>query len=162
MAGTNVDATTQWDEPFNPNGAEHTVWYVWTAGRTAKVTFAATGDGFTPRVSIFDGTETSNAFMVSSGVGSASVQTSAGSEYRVSVDGVGGATGPFTLSWAYEATGPANDYIAEAETISGESGSLAASTVGATSEVNEPRHDGSAGANDDGHSNAGELPGQVR
>lgn len=152
VPGTNVNATTQWDEPFNPNGSEHTVWYVWTAGRTANVTFTATADGFTPRVSIFTGTQTSNAYMASSGVGSAGIQTYAGSEYHVSVDGVAGGAGPFTLSWAYDATGPANDYRAEAETISGESGSLTASTVGATVEVNEPRHDGSAGENSDGHS----------
>ncbi len=152
VTGTNVNATTQWDEPYNPNGAEHTVWYSWTAGRSANVTFTAVGEGFTPRVSIFTGTETSNAFMVSSGVGSSSIQTYQGSEYRVSVDGVGGGTGPFTLSWAYDATGPSNDYIAEAETISGESGSLTASTVGATVEPNEPNHDGSGGANTGGHS----------
>ena len=152
VAGTNVNATTQWDEPFNPDGAEHTVWYVWTAGRTANVTFTAAGDGFTPRVSIFTGTQTSNAYLASSGVGSASIQTYAGSEYRISVDGVAGGTGPFTLSWAYDATGPANDYLAEAETLTGESGSVTASTVGATVEVNEPRHDGSGGANADGHS----------
>lgn len=152
VQGTNVNATTQWDEPFNPNGSEHTVWYVWTAGRTANVTFTAAGEGFTPRVSIFTGTQTSNAYMASSGVGSASIQTYSGLEYHIAVDGVAGGTGPFTLSWAYDATGPANDYRAEAETISGEAGSLTASTVGATVEVNEPRHDGSAGENTDGHS----------
>jgi Bacterial Ig domain/HYR domain len=152
VQGTNINATTQWDEPYNPNGSEHTVWYVWTAGRTANVTFAAVGDGFTPRVSIFTGSQTSNAFMSSSGVGSATTSTYAGLEYHIAVDGVGGGIGAFTLSWAYDATGPPNDYRAEAETISGEAGSLTASTVGATVEVNEPRHDGSAGENTNGHS----------
>jgi hypothetical protein len=41
---------------------------------------------------------------------------------------------------------------AEAQPLEGESGSLTASTVGATTELNEPRHDGSAGENTAGHS----------
>ena len=150
--GTTVNATTQWDEPFNPAGSAHTVWYVWTAGRAADVTFTAAGVGFTPRVTIFTGTQTSNAYAVATGAGSATTHTYAGLEYHVSVDGVDGGTGPFTLSWEYAATGPAHDYIADAETISGESGNLTASNVGATVEVNEPRHDGTAGENTDGHS----------
>src|SRR4051794_17102520 len=152
VKGTTAGATTQWDEPFNPNGARHTVWYTWTAGRTANVTFTAAGDGFTPQVSVFSGSETSNAFMISTGAGSATVKTYAGLDYRISVDGVGDGTGPFALSWAFEQVGPANDYRAEAETLTGDSGSLTASNVGATVEVNEPRHDGTAGENADGHS----------
>lgn len=152
VEGTNVNATTQWDEPYNPDGAEHTVWYEWTAGRNATVTFSVVGDGFTPRVSIYSGTVAQYAPLVNSGVGEASVTTYVRAQYRVSVDGVAGGSGPFTLSWAYENTGPANDYFAEAQPLEGESGSLTASTVGATTELNEPRHDGSAGENTAGHS----------
>jgi Bacterial Ig domain len=151
VQGTNVNATRQWDEPFNPDGAERTVWYTWTAGRNATVTFSAAADGFTPRVSIYLGSDAERAFLLSSGVGSASVTTHVGFEYHISVDGVDGGSGPFTLSWAYEQTGPANDYFTEAEKLTGESGSLSASTVGATVEANEPRHDGSSGENT-GHS----------
>jgi hypothetical protein len=63
VEGTNVNATIQWDEPYNPDGAEHTVWYVWTAGRNANVTFSVAGDGFSPRVSVYSGTVAEHAWL---------------------------------------------------------------------------------------------------
>jgi len=135
-----VNATVQWDEPWNPNGSTYTVWYSWTATREADVTFTVPA-GFS--LARFTG-----SYFNQGAPGSITFRTYPGIDYLLSVDG---GPGPFTLSWAYSATGPANDYRAEAQVLEGLDGSVSASTVGATAEPSEPRHDGSAGENT-GHS----------
>src|SRR5207249_3092916 len=137
--------TAECNEPYTPVRRRASVWYLWTAARSGSLTFTAAGSGFTAAVSIFEGDSPDRVVLWSSGEGAATFNATQNVTYRIAVDGVGGATGPFTLSWAFAPTGaPANDYFADAQTIEGESGSVAGSTVGATAEPSEPIHSGTS------------------
>jgi hypothetical protein len=151
--GSNVGATQQWDEPYNPVGGGHSVWFVWTAPYNGSITFSAAATAFAPTVAVYLGDSTDRVVLLASGVGSATFKATQGSSYRVAVDGSAGGTGAFTLSWAYEPTGaPANDYFGDAQSLEGQSGSVNGSNVAATVEFGEPDHSGTSTSNDGGHS----------
>src|SRR5436190_6653297 len=153
VPGANVRARADWDEPYAPVRGGVSVWYLWTAPRSGSITFTATGSGFQPTVSIFQGDAPDRVALWSSGVGSATFDARQNTAYRVDVDGESGGTGSFTLSWAFAPTGAAaNDYFADAQTIDGPSGSVAGSTANATVEPGEPVHSGFCCSNDNQHS----------
>lgn len=144
--GTTVLATAQWDEPYSPYRAGHSVWYLWTAPRDGNVTFTAASSDFAPAVSVFTAEYSEFKSPVSAGVGSTSFKAWYGQSYRIAVDGE--QTGAFRLSWSSEAAAQPNDFFSDATELEGPTGSVQASNIGATGETNEVRHDGSAGYDD--------------
>jgi hypothetical protein len=152
ISGSNVDATADWNEPWSPVAGGVSVWYVWTAPRNGSVTFSAAGSGFTPAVTAYIGDAPDHVVLLGSGLDAATFDATQDQTYRIAVDGQNGGTGPFDLSWAYAQTGAAgNDYLADAQTIDGASGSVTGSTTNATIELGEPDHSGGC-CNSGGHS----------
>src|SRR5204862_80429 len=78
----------------------------------------------------------------------ATFTATAGTTYRIAVDGFGGATGSISLHLSAASAGPANDNFVSARVRSGRSASDTGSNVGATKESGEPNHAGNTG----GHS----------
>lgn len=146
VGGTTVLATAQWDEPYSPHRAGHSVWYLWTATRDGNVTFTADSAEFVPAVSAFTAEYSEYKSAQASGVGSTTFKAWYGQAYRIAVDGE--QTGAFDLSWDYEPGGQPNDFFDEPTQLEGPTGSVQASNVGATRELNEVRHDGASGPDD--------------
>lgn len=144
LQGTNLNATEEDMEPDhagNPGG--RSVWYSWTApgdGSIPNVSFAV--DGFDTLLGVYTGaavgalTEVASNDDVGGGPGSAvSFATVAGETYRIAIDGFGGKTGRFFLSWG---PAPPNDNFADAIALAGASGQREGdSIVGATAEAGE-------------------------
>jgi hypothetical protein len=147
VTGTTVGARSEAGEP--PHGeraSAASVWYAWTSPATANVAFSLGADGF---VAVYRGDAVGALSVVrrsddaGPGSRSATVAVEAGVTYRIAVDGVAGAAGPFTLSWT--AAVPPNDGFASASSLAGRSGTTLAATVGASKETGEPAHAGDAG-----------------
>jgi hypothetical protein len=164
IAGFTRGATKEPGEPDhagNPGG--HSVWYRWTAPSTGSVTLEACGavqpfssyfdtvlavyagsavTALTPVASNNDAGTSCSFNQVASAV---TFPVTAGTTYRIAVDGFGGETGSFTLSFP---PGPLNDAFASAPTLTGSFANVTATTAGASKEAGEPNHAGNAG----GHS----------
>lgn len=147
VAGTNVDATK---EMFEPNHAErpggHSVWYRWVAPFSGPaVVDTCSAATFDTLIGIYTGPGLLNATRAGSsdndcGNRSQAVfPAEAGTPYHIAVDGAGGAVGTFTLRWS-RVLPPANDAFAAAQGISGASGAVNGTTLGATREGGEPSH----------------------
>ncbi|MCA1683912.1 MAG: cadherin-like domain-containing protein, partial [Actinobacteria bacterium] len=169
VTGSNAGATTEEGEPVPPwgfNGGP-TIWYAWTAPYDGQVTFDTCTTQFWSLLSVYKGESIGTTTPVAAGqyadevCGSASnvmgrrvaFDVTAGAVYRIRVDGANECgqtcypqTGTMTLRWtAVEIPGPANDDFADAQAISGTSGSVTGTNVRATEEPGEPDH-GFAGA----------------
>ncbi|MFL6005050.1 MAG: Ig-like domain-containing protein [Gaiellaceae bacterium] len=147
VSGTTVGARTEPGEP--PHGeraAGASVWYAWTAPAGATYRFDTTGSGFPALLGVYTGgaLDTLHVVRRSDDLGgrSASVTfaATAGTTYRIAVDGLVRATGTVSLSWTKAP--PLNDAFAAAEAISGRMGTVLGSTRGATREAGEPAHAG--------------------
>jgi len=151
--GSNVGASKEPGEPNHAgNSGGASIWYRWTATSTASISIDTSGSSFDTLLAVYTGTAV-NALtgVVSNDDVSKKDQTSkvtftpvAGTTYQVAVDGYGGATGSVTLHWN-QAAAPANDMFANAQAISGTSGSATGSTTYATKEPGEPNHAGNPG-----------------
>lgn len=148
---TNVDATREPGEPNhagNPGGAS--VWYVWTAPHRGHVSFSTCDSELDTLLAAYTGAALASLQPVASddngceyGAGSrVSFVTEAGATYRIAIDGSGGVTGAFWLSWGL---GPANDDFPDAAEITGDSGLVAGDNFAATRQDGEPEHGGPGG-----------------
>jgi hypothetical protein len=138
--GTTVGATKECGEPnHGGDSGGHSVWYQWTAATDGHESFhvsgnffvvegAYTGDSVTTLVEVAGDSEDAQSAQVSFGA-------VAGTTYRIAVDGEGGDSGTFTLTWNGP---PANDNFSSATTIVGTNGSVDGTNVGATGERHEP------------------------
>jgi hypothetical protein len=142
-------ATKETGEPNHagePGGAS--VWYRWVAPRNGVVEFHTGGSSFDTLLAAYSGDALGSLIELASdddGWGLQSVvdlRVSAGSSYRIAVDGVNGETGTASLDWRMR---PRNDDLQDAEPISGTSGSLNGVTYFATHEPSEPYHAGEPG-----------------
>jgi hypothetical protein len=149
---SNAEATKEAGEPAHagdPGGAS--VWYRWTAARDGQAAFSTCGSEFDTVLAVYTGTTVGSLTEVTSSnndpdCGSSSRVTfraSAGTQYHLAVDGVGGDSGVFYLDWFQR---PANDNRADAQVISGETGTVPVSNAFASLEPNEPVHGGPGGA----------------
>jgi hypothetical protein len=86
----------------------HSVWYQWTAPATGPVDINTVGSTFNTTLAVYTGTVLTNLNPIASniddaeGAGLASrvdFWASAGTNYRIAIDGFGGAIGNFILSW---------------------------------------------------------------
>jgi hypothetical protein len=99
-------------QPIEPAfGGSHTVWQRWTAPADGTVTFRADGDGFDPILAVYRGATLTGLSEVAATRASGNqfctleFPVTAGSEYRVVMDGVGTQTGNAILSWTMKIPG---------------------------------------------------------
>jgi PASTA domain len=146
VEGTTVDATKQAGEPDHAgNAGGHSIWYTWTTPVAGRATVSTCGTEFDTLVGVYTGTTVADLDEVAAnddGCGDQSLvsfQAEAGGIYRVAVDGADSASGPVWLSLS---VAPPNDDFADAQDLTGDSGSVMGTTVGSSSEAEEPDHYG--------------------
>jgi hypothetical protein len=114
VSGTNVSATEEAGEPDHglpSNAGGSSVWFTWTAPTTGWHDFSTCGSSFRTTLSAYTGTAV-NALTFRAGNTLApqepgvpscrslmSLNATAGTTYRIAVDGVDGDQGDVTLSW---------------------------------------------------------------
>jgi hypothetical protein len=155
--GSNVSATKESGEPDhagNPGG--RSIWYRWTAPTNLSATFSTAGstaggsaDPLDTLLAIYTGNTLATLEEVvgdddgnDDGTSQAVFVASAGTTYRIAVDGFDGAVGTVRLSWN---TGPPNDLFEFPQVLQGLTGAVHAANAGASSEPDEPFHAGIAG-----------------
>jgi hypothetical protein len=145
---TNAEATTQPEEPNHGGG--RSVWYRWTAPATAPFAFATCNTGGAPAttfdtiVAVYTGPSTALQRVARNddacGEQSQAVFGAvAGTTYHVVVAGYEGASGVFTLRWR-RIVAPPNDHFGAAQALTGATGTVTGTTLGASLEAGEPSH----------------------
>src|SRR5262249_53914548 len=144
LTGENRDATLEADEPKRSDSLGASVWYRWQAPSDGVVTFSTWPVNFESLLTAYSGLSLTE--LVAVGYGSANTPIKfnviAGRRYYIALTSRGG-LGDFTLSWRLG--DPANDSFAQAQPVSGSSGAVMVSNLGATRETNEPAHAGQPG-----------------
>lgn len=148
--GTNLAATKEAGEPNHAgNAGGESIWYQWTAPSTGGFLFSTFATNFDTVLGVYTGASVSALTEVASNDDCWDTSTSClvlyaseGVTYRIAIDGFNGASGPIQLGWAVS---PPNDDFANAEIISGESGTVDGTTAWATREPGEPNHGGGLG-----------------
>jgi RTX calcium-binding nonapeptide repeat (4 copies) len=143
--GTTKGATKQPGEPSHAgNSGGGSIWYRWQSENAVILTLTTEGSSFDTLLAVYTGATLETLTEVASNDDDTGVVTSrvrldasAGTEYRIAIDGYAGAVGAVNLAWS---EAPLNDDFDQAEVILGEEGSLEASNEGATEETDEPRH----------------------
>ena len=141
------------DHAGDPGG--RSVWYSWTAADSGPVKISTCAFWVDTLLAVYTGSSVGSLTPVASNDDGRSPRcsdansevrftTTAGTAYRIAVDGAGGATGPFELTVA---TRPANDDFAKARTLSAFSMPAfdSGATDFATAEGSEPSHAGQVG-----------------
>ncbi len=151
-ADSNTGATREAGEPNHAgNSGGPSVWFRWTAPSNMNVTLTTEGSSFDTTLGVYTGaTVASLAVVVSnddvvSGTLWSRVTFSATSNatYRIAVDGYNGTSGSYELN-----LNPAwNDHFASSLVLTGASGTVSASTRGATRQAGETNHAGVFGSN---------------
>ena len=154
VTGSNVGANKESGEPVHPDSVGGaSVWWAWTAPTSGSATIFTSGSSFDTILAVYTGTSVSALTRIASdddgGSGNASLLTftaTAGTTYRILVDGYDGATGSIALglSLAGSSSGSNNDSFANRIAFPASGGSLSGSNTGATRESGEPSHAGSA------------------
>ena len=139
-SGTTIGAT---NEAAEPSGGSLGVWYSWQPSVSGATTFQTCGAAsYDSWVDVFTGSSLGSLALVASGddgCGSGSnaslvaFRAQAGTRYWVRVAGYNGQQGTFTLSWAVQM----NDDLETPQVVTGHSGSVSGSTLGATDEPGE-------------------------
>jgi uncharacterized repeat protein (TIGR03803 family) len=107
VTGTNVGATEETGEPDHAGfAAGRSVWFQWTAPSTNEVSMTTAGSDFDTILAVYTGTSVNALAEVASNdefeADSTSAVTffpSAGTTYRIAVDGYSGAMGTVMLNW---------------------------------------------------------------
>lgn len=152
--GSNTGATKEAGEPNHAgNAGGKSIWYTWTPAQSGSATIDTVGSGFDTLLAVYTGTSVSVLTPVASDddaggnlTSKVALTVTAGTTYRIAIDGYGGASGATKLNWSLTASGgPANDMFANAQVISSASGTSAGSNTAATKETGEPNHAGNTG-----------------
>ena len=146
---TNIRSTGEPGEPHHGSIPDRSVWYAWTAPETGTASFNTREANFDTVLAIYRGTTirtltavTSNDQFNASNQSKVTFAVTAGTTYRIAVDGFGATTGSIGLQWTIAA--PANDNFAGARPLTGTYGASAATTVRATGEPGELDYHGGA------------------
>ena len=104
--GTNLNATKETGEPNHFSAGGKSIWYVWTAPRTGTLTVNTNGSNYDTLLAAYTGSAvnalTSRASDDDAGDGLQSLisfPVTAGTTYRIAVDGYNAASGNVTLNW---------------------------------------------------------------
>jgi PASTA domain len=150
FAGSNAEATKELGEPDHAGVAGGaSVWFRWNSTQGGRAHFATCDSDFDTLLAVYTGVAINALTPVASSnddCGTRSIlsfSTTPNTDYWIAVDGVGVATGEFLLEWFQR---PANDDRANAEAITGESGTLVLSNELASLEEDEPEPAGDGGA----------------
>ena len=136
IPGRNTGATAEPGEPTHasPSATASSVWYRWTAPQTGSAVFTVSGS-INPAQAAYTGTTLANLVPVARTPGTRlTFDAVAGTTYSIVVGSSDSSRGNFTLTWW---TIP-NDHFANAQTISGSSGTVTGRNDGATTESAEP------------------------
>ncbi|MFL5893934.1 MAG: Ig-like domain-containing protein [Thermoleophilaceae bacterium] len=161
VAGSNKYATSEANEPQHAGYAGgDSLWYAWTAPSAGTVTVDTCGSDFDTLLAVYKGDGYPLAAVVSNAnalAGQCGLATSlrskvafkvtAGTTYKIAVDGYAAAIGDVSLHLQY-VTPPANDDLADATVLTGNDATNTVSSLVATKESGEPNHAGNVG----GHS----------
>ncbi|GEP44286.1 Calx-beta domain-containing protein [Brevifollis gellanilyticus] len=140
ITGDNTVSTIEVDEP---GGGLKSIWYSWVAPATGKVVFDTHGSELDTLLNIYTGTAVNDLTLIGSndqsphsdyGESLVKINVTSGTTYRVRLAVPSyGAPGPLELNWLM-VNKPANDDFADAQVITGASGSLSAYTYEASIE----------------------------
>jgi hypothetical protein len=152
----NANATAENDEPHHAGfPATRSLWWTWTAPFAGSVTVSTVGSTLDTVLAVYTGTALQALTSVASDDDSAGntaslvrFNASAGTSYQIAVDGRNGAVGDIVLSLQLTGTGvaPTNDLFESRITLTGTNVTVTGHNVGATNQLGEPRHAGSAPA----------------
>src|SRR5262249_23166496 len=153
FSGNNINATKESGEPSHAgNAGGKSVWFRWIAPNTGRTTFGTSVNNFNTLLAVYTGSTLNGLSLVASNddypslscssSSSVTFNTTAGTEYRIAVDGFNNSSGDFTLNWLPT---PANDDFANAVLLPDSSGTIGGSNAGATKESGEPNHASSSG-----------------
>ncbi len=158
FTGSNAGATLETGEPNHSGQADspaiRSTWFDWTPPSDGFVTFSlCSGAPADSVLAVYLGTTVANLTPVPGGrdddgcgsldglSGVADLPVYEGLSYRVAVaaKGPSGLDGPYTLDLSFvDAVPPANDNLAGAKVLSGNSDSFSGNNIGATTEPDEP------------------------
>src|SRR5919199_1367442 len=140
--GTNRGATGEVGEPTQ-SGPINSAWWSWTAPSTGIYNIDTRGSNFDTWLSVFTGSAVDNLTLIGAdddGGGNLAslvrLNATAGTTYRIAVDGYYSATGPIQLN--IDPPPPPNDNFANQIALTGETAHATGTNSGATGEVGEP------------------------
>lgn len=149
VGGFNNGATGQDNDPVeSATLGGKSIWWTWTAPASGVYTWDTIGSNFDTLLGIYRGNPgalTSVALSDDeggSGLSKTTFNATAGTVYKILVDGKGGAVGKIRLNWTLPP--PPNDTIENAISISGPSGIISGYNIGATVQTGEPQPSGTA------------------
>ena len=152
VTGSNVGANKETGEPLHPDSAGGaSVWWSWAAPAAGTATLFTAGSSFDTILAVYTGSTLTGLTRVAadddSGAGGTSLvafAATAGTTYRLLVDGYGGATGSIALGLALasSSSGSNNDHFANRSAFPSAGGPLLGSNANATRESGEPSHAG--------------------
>ncbi|MCM2358193.1 MAG: S8 family serine peptidase [Geobacteraceae bacterium] len=108
-ASATANATKEAGEPFHAgNAGGASVWWRWTPPFSGRAVIDTHGSGFDTLLAVYTGADVAALTQVAAndndgsanGTGAVTFIALAGTEYRIAVDGFGGASGPVTLNWS--------------------------------------------------------------
>ena len=138
-------ATKQAGEPNHAgNAGGHSIWFSWTPDSNHIAVISTKKSSFNTTIAVYTGDAVNALNLVASNNDiSASVHQSlvnfaatAGTTYRIAVDGYGSAVGTVMLN----VNPPLNDDFAANILLTATAGSISGHTIGASKEANEPAH----------------------
>jgi hypothetical protein len=116
VTGTNAWATREDGEYLHAGFlGDKSVWYNWTAPTTGTATFDTAGSGFNTTLAVYRATAVNAVGVLASnnddpalsgGASRVTFETTAGTLYRIAVDGWNGEYGEVRLNWASSGTAP--------------------------------------------------------
>jgi secreted trypsin-like serine protease len=149
--GSNARSTGEPGEPNHGSIPDRSVWYSWTAPESGSAVLHTRESNFDTVLAVYTGTSITGLTQLASndqfnGTNQSKVTlpVTAGTTYRIAVDGFGATTGTIGLQWSINP--PANDNFASGRVLPGLDGITGATTVRATGEPGELDFHGGAAA----------------
>lgn len=148
-----IGATKESGEPDHAASGGASVWWSWTSPVNGTARFRTQDADFDTMIAVYTGNAVNDLTQIaqnddidypSDTQSQVEFAVTAGTVYRIAVDGYNGATGTAELSIRFVNT-PANDIVASPTVISGANGSIVSSNVNATKADGEPDHGGESG-----------------
>ena len=147
ITGSNSGATGEVDEPTQ-SGITNSAWWYWTAPNSELYNIDTRGSNFDTYLSVYDDSDLANLTLISANdddpgeslTSLVSLNATAGTTYRIAVDGYLNATGAIQLNIAPPP--PDNDNFANAIALTGATANATGSNRGGTGEVGEPAQNG--------------------
>ncbi len=160
VQGDNTLYSFESGEPViaNPTTPRHSVWYNWTAPANGPVTFSTDAGAFLTTFNTTLAAFVGNDFASlvpqdqddNTGLNQSSIinfNATAGTTYRIAVDGANNATGNFAMYWSQGGVaGPSNDNFGNSQLLTGSGGTRLSNNFNATVETGETAHAGLAAA----------------